>query len=147
MEIEKKQNKEDNLLNLVEFHRIECESKKAEIKAQEVRYDQFKTKGKNLVDQYDIKLENLKLKINQLEQDVRKGKMENRNLNTLISELKKERDIADEKSLRLTDDIKRTVLEKETLKEEYFRLGEENRILRSENVKLNEENELLSDNK
>lgn len=147
MEIEKKQNKEDSLINLVEFHRIECESKKAEVKAHEVKYDQFRTKGKNLIDQYDIKIENLKLRNNQLEEDKRKNLLEIRNLNTLINELKKERDIADEKSLRLTDDVKRTVLEKETLKEEYFRLGEENRTLRIENVKLNEENELLSDNK
>lgn len=146
-EIISRQNKEDNLMNQIEFNKIKLQSKEAEVKLQEERFDDFRKKGKTLVDQYDSKLENLKLKYSQLEEDFKKSKLENRNLNTLITDLKKERDYADEKSLRHMDDIKRITLEKETLKEDNFRLSEEIKNLRNELIKLHEENEMLADNR
>ena len=136
-------NKEDSLKHQIEKHKSVAESKDLEIIFQEEKLQEFRKKGKTLIDQYDNKIENLKLKLSQSEEDIKKSRLEIKNLNILINELKRERDITEERSYRDRDDLKRSNLEKESIKEEYYRLMEENKIFRTDMIKLKEENEML----
>lgn len=139
--------KTQNLQHEMENVKTNLFNKESEIRSHEDKFQDFKKKGKNLIDQYDSKIESLKLKQMNLEADLKKAKMEVKNLNLLIGEIKKDRDASEEKSFQSFDELKRIMLEKENLKEDNLRLTEDNRIIRQELIKLTEEVELLSENK
>lgn len=137
----------DVLMNQLELQKTLVESKEQEVKLHEEKFNEFKKKGRTLVDQYDNKIESLKLKNTKIEEELKKFRLEAKNLNTLINEIKRERDLAEEKSFRDRDETKKVLLEKEALKEDNYRLTEENKHLRNELIRISEENELLSENK
>jgi hypothetical protein len=146
-EIENRQTKEDNLLNQIDFHKQKLESREMEVRVQEEKFDNLRRRGKELCDQYDNKIGNYKTKLLSMEEETKKNKEEIKNLNAFIEHLKKERELAEQKVFLFMEDVRRTNLEKESLKEENFRLGEDLKSVRLEYGKILEENELLSDNR
>jgi kinesin family protein 15 len=146
-EVLKYMNKEVSHENEIEMYKSFVESKNLEIKLQKEEFSEFKKKGKTLIDQYDNKMESLKLKANHWEEEYKKSRLEIKNLNTLVNELKRQCDNVEEKLSRTNEELNRINLDFDKLKGENYRLNDENYNIRKELLKKDEEIELLSDNK
>jgi chromosome segregation ATPase len=140
-------NQKDSLEKLVESYKDLTIAKDKDLKDKEEKISDFMMKGKTLVNEYDGKIDFLKVKLKEKEELSKKHRMEVRNLNIIINDLKGEINNAEKKFFLNSDENKKLLYEKEGLKEMNERFMEENRRLKEELVKLTEENELLSENK
>ena len=137
----------DSFENLVDSYKELNIAKDKELKEKEERINDFMLKGKSLVNEYDNKLDILKVKLKEKEELSKKHRLEVKNLNILINELKGEINNSERKFYLCNDEMKKLLVEKESLKELNERFLDEIRKLKEENIKLTEENELLSENK
>jgi chromosome segregation ATPase len=137
----------DSLEDLVESYKDLNVAKDKDIKEKEEKINDFMMKGKTLVNEYDSKIDFLKVKLKEKEEQSKKHRMEVKNLNILINELKSEVNNSEKKFYISNDEVKKLLLEKEQLKEINEKIADENKKLKEELIKLTDENELLSENK